>query len=122
MNKLLAAIRNPLLPESIGGSTNPSEGAGGAAVGQIVSNMAGGIFIFAFITAFIYLLVGGFHWISSSGDKAKLESARNRILHAIIGIVVVASAWAMFKLVGQLLGLDQSAGTGVFTMPIPVFQ
>lgn len=110
--KLLAQITNPAI--------NPNMGTGGVEkgaiiLGQLVSNLADGMLLFAFILAFMYLLVGGFSWITSGGDKANLESARNKIIHAIIGVIVIASVWAMITLLGKFLGLD------IQKLPIPSF-
>lgn len=88
---------------------------GATILGQLVSNLADGMLIFAFILAFMYLLVGGFSWITSGGDKANLESARNKIIHALVGVIVVASTWAVITLLGKFLGLN------ILKLPIPSF-
>ncbi|MBP9781378.1 hypothetical protein KBC89_01865, partial [Candidatus Woesebacteria bacterium] len=59
----------------------------------------------AFIMLLIYLIWGGFAWITSSGDKGKLDEARNRMSTAIIGIIVLSSVVALFMLVQQMLGI-----------------
>ena len=104
-------ICNPVIPLSIGCGA-PSQG--GIAVGEIVSNLIGGMFIIAFLIAVIYLMTGGFHWITSGGDKASLESARNKIIHAIVGLIVVASTWAIAGIAGRFVGLD------IERLPIPM--
>ncbi len=42
--------------------------------------------------AVLYLIIGGFLYITSSGDESKLEKAKNTIKNAIIGIVVILLA------------------------------
>ena len=51
------------------------------------------------IAAFIYLLWGGFQWITSGGDKEALDKAKKRITHALIGLAVVFSAYALIFIV-----------------------
>jgi len=102
----LAQLRNPVLPPLLGGAESPSTEMGGQAVGMLIGNFIGGFFIFAFILAFMYLLIGGISWITSGGDKAHLEEARNKITQAMVGLIIVAAAWAVMTLVGQFLGLD----------------
>ena len=75
--------------------------------------MVGFFLVISTILALIYLLTGAMYWITSTGDKDKLESARNRIIHSLIGLMVVASAWAVMILVSQFLGIDFQA------IPIP---
>lgn len=106
MTTLLAQIRNPVLPNDIGGAAQPSMAQGGTAVGGFVSAIVGGMIIIAFIMSLLYLLTGGFMWITSGGDKTNLESARNKIIHAIVGFIVIAAVWAIMTLVGQFVGLD----------------
>lgn len=113
MNTLLAQITNPVLPPSIGGGTSPTRDMGGIATGKIISGIIGGMFIVAFFIALIYLITGAFHWITSGGDKNNLEAARNKITHAIVGLIIVGAAWSIMVLVANFFGLD-------FTnLPIP---
>lgn len=113
MYRFLAQITNPVLPPTIGGGDSPTRDMGGAATGKIISGVIGGMFIVAFFIALLYLLTGAFHWITSGGDKADLEHARNKITHAIVGLVIVGAAWSIMTLVAQFFGLD-------FTdLPIP---
>ncbi len=51
------------------------------------------------IAAVIMLIVGGFQYIFSSGDQARVGSAKNTILYAIIGIVVALLAYAIVNFV-----------------------
>lgn len=113
MNRILAQITNPVLPPTIGGGDSPTRDMGTVATGKIISAVIGGMFIIAFFVAFIYLLTGAFYWITSGGDKASLESARNKIIHAIVGLIIVGAAWSVMVIVAQFLGLDFTA------LPIP---
>ena len=56
------------------------------------------------LLVFAYLVWGGFDWITSGGDKTKIENARNKLRDAIIGIIIVASSYAILTLLIQLLG------------------
>lgn len=99
----LAQIVNPVLPQNLGQGGNE---AGPPAIGSLISSFIGAFFIFAFVAAFFYLLIGGFNWITSGGDKAKLEAARNQITNALIGLIIVGAGWAMMSLVGGFLGIE----------------
>lgn len=59
----------------------------------------------AAILVFVFLVWGGIEWITSSGDKSKMEGARNKISNAIIGLVILAATTAVFMLVQQFLGI-----------------
>jgi len=62
------------------------------------------------ILAFIYIVLGGLQWITSGGDKTHLEAARNKITNAIVGLIIVAAAWAIMLLVQQFLGINIFGG------------
>jgi hypothetical protein len=69
----------------------------------IINNIAN---ILAFITgvvAVIMIMVGGFQYIQSSGDSAKINKAKNTILFAVIGLVVVVVARSLIVFVLTLL-------------------
>jgi hypothetical protein len=57
--------------------------------------------IFAVITgvaAIVVIMVSGFEYVRSSGDSAKINKAKNGILFAIIGLVIVALSRALVAL------------------------
>jgi hypothetical protein len=113
MNKLLAQLHNPVLPNIIGGGDHPDYTKGGSALGSLVSSLVGALFIAGFLLAFFFLLQGGLTWITSGGDKTKLEKARDIITNSIIGIIVVGASYAIATLLAQFFGLDLK------TLPIP---
>ncbi len=55
--------------------------------------------IVAALAFFFMLIIGGIKWITSGGDKGKVESARSQITAALIGLVVVFAAWAILSIV-----------------------
>ena len=71
------------------------------------------------VTAFIlFLILGGINWITSSGDKAKLELARDKITQALTGLVVLFSFFALVQLLNLGLGVDiGNLGTGPIYSP-----
>lgn len=111
--KLLAALTNPVLPNTIGGGSGASYQQGGKALGSLISGLVGALFIAGFLLAFFFLITGGITWISAGGDKAKLEAARDRITNSIIGIIVVGASFALTALVAGFFGFELN------TLPIP---
>lgn len=109
--RLLAQLTNPVIPSTIG-----SGGAGGNALGNIISGMVGALFIAGFLLALVFLITGAISWISSGGDKAKLEKARDQIINAMVGLVIVGSAWAVGTLAAGFFGLNLES------LPIPTIN
>lgn len=86
-------------------------------VGQLISAAVGLLLILAALLAFFYLILGGIQWITSGGDKAGMEAARNKITHAIVGLIIVGAAWAIMLLVQNFLGVSIIGGTLNFPKP-----
>lgn len=103
IEKIHAQIVNPVLNSSLGRGTNET---GLTNAGHMVSSIVSLFLIIATIASLLFLVIGGIGWVVSDGDKGKLETARNRILHAIVGLIIVASAWAVWLLVGNFIGID----------------
>ncbi len=58
--------------------------------------------IFSFVVgvvAVIMIIFGGFRYITSGGDSGNISSAKNTIIYAIIGLVVVAFAQIIVQFV-----------------------
>jgi len=72
-------------------------------LGQLISALVGTLLIIAALLAFFFLILGGIQWITSGGDKAGMEAARNKITHAIVGLIIVGAAWAIMILVQQYI-------------------
>lgn len=70
--------------------------------------------LLAALLTFAYLIYGGLQWIMSGGDKTKYEAARDRITAALIGLAIVAAAWALMKLIEYFFGISILGG---FTIP-----
>lgn len=51
------------------------------------------------LLAVIFIIVGGFQYITSSGDAAKATKAKNTILYAVIGLVIALLAYAIVNFV-----------------------
>lgn len=73
---------------------------------KIVSTIIGVMTVAAVIWFIFTFITGAFSWITSKGDKAKLETARDRITNAVIGLIIVVAAWAIVSLLGVMLGWE----------------
>lgn len=73
---------------------NPNGIANGGIVGTILSI----VFAIAGAIAFLYLVLGGFHYVSSQGDTQKVARAKSTIMYALIGLVVVIMAQTIVSL------------------------
>lgn len=95
---ILAQIRVPIA-ESDGVAT--IEGLEG-----VFENIIAVALGFAAIALFIMLIVGGYQYLTSGGNPKSLESARKTLTSAILGMVLVASAYLILRFIGVFTGAD----------------
>ncbi len=51
------------------------------------------------VVSVIMIIVGGFKYITSGGDSGNVSSAKNTILYAIVGLIIVALAQVIVQFV-----------------------
>lgn len=73
-------------------------------IGLIISGLTW-LFVIIIITALIFLIWAGIQWITSGGDKGKIETARKRITYTIIGLVVAFAAFMIVNSVASFFGV-----------------
>ena len=75
--------------------------------------MAGGLLV-----AFFMLLKGGYFYMTSEGDEAKMEKAKKTIMMALVGIGIIALSSAILSAAGMLFGINFFDLSG-FAIPGP---
>jgi len=75
-------------------------------VGPFVGNIVIAGMVLAGLSTFLMLVYGGVQYITSGGDKAQTESARNKITYALIGLVIVIGSYGIIKLIEAFFGLN----------------
>ena len=96
----MAEINNPAL------STNLQNLSGFEFFNKLLPNLITLLFVIASILAFILMVIGGIRFLTSGGDKAGTESAKEQITHALIGLVLVFSIYAILGLIGTFFNMD----------------
>jgi len=89
--------------------TPPSgfEGGGANSVPTIINGILSWALGIAGLLAVAFIIVGGFNYITSSGNEKKVTAAKNSIIYAVIGLIVVALAFAIKAFVmTRILGAD----------------
>ena len=90
----------------IGSEATKGNFFGYTCIGHLVSNLVAAGFLVSGVIFFLYLVWGGMDYLSSGGDKGKIESGQKRISSALIGLAIVASSWAIYQLVLIFFGVD----------------
>lgn len=112
------ASTTPAFAGVLDASINPPAGSKiinpNTSIGDIVSFLVTFIIVISFLAALLYVVIGAFQWITSGGDKQKVADARNHIIAAIIGLIVIALSFVIINVVMTALGLGD---LGSFSLP-----
>jgi len=73
---------------------------------QIIENIIKLLAPAAGIAFFVMLLFGGYQFLTSGGDPKAVAAARSTLTYAVIGIILVVSAWLILQLVGNITGAN----------------
>lgn len=63
----------------------------GTAINSFLS-LLGVIFI-------ILMILGGYHWMTASGDEQKITKAKDTIRTAIIGLIIIVGSYAIWNVI-----------------------
>lgn len=75
-------------------------------IGTLIQGAIQGAIVVSALLVFMFLIWGGIQWITSGGDKGKTQEARDRITAALVGLAVVASAWAIMLIISYFFGIN----------------
>ncbi len=88
------------LDASLNGGCTPADTATGTQkIQDIVTTIVNIFSVIVGIVAVIMIIWGGFKYITSGGDSGNITSAKNTIIYAIIGLVIVALAQFLVQFV-----------------------
>ncbi len=77
-----------------------------ASASDLTTKLLSIVMVIGVILVFAYLVLGGIEYITSGGEKGKTEAARNKITSAVIGLIILASSYAILTIVLGFLGTD----------------
>lgn len=75
-------------------------GSAPSAVGSSqIEAVFGAVYLVAGIVAVIAIILGGVRYVTANGDSGQLQAAKNTILYAVVGLVVIIMAAAITQFV-----------------------
>lgn len=76
-----------------------SEGKANSDVSNLIKNIVNILSWIVGIVSVIMIIVGGFRYVTSGGDSSRVSSAKNTILYAVIGLIIVLFAQILVNFV-----------------------
>lgn len=104
LNLLAQALLVKCTGDSYPGTNEPR-----CTVGDLISlgyNIIHLLFYLGTVAATAVIVYGAFVIITSAGDKARLKKGNDAITNAVIGIVLIASAWIVVNTLFWLFGVS----------------
>jgi hypothetical protein len=74
------------------GTCDDNVAGGSSGITRIVTNIINIFSVIVGLVSVIMIIYGGFRYVTSGGDSSNVSSAKNTIIYAVIGLVVVALA------------------------------
>jgi len=75
-------------------------------VSKIFSNGLTLMIILCIVLALIFMVLAGIQWITSGGDKNKLQAARAKLTWAIGGLIVALAAFFIVSMIGYFFKVN----------------
>lgn len=68
-------------------------------IDKLITNIVNIFSVIVGVIAVIMIIIGGFRYVTSGGDSGNVTSAKNTIMYAIIGLIIVALAQIIVRFV-----------------------
>lgn len=99
----IALIGNTTLNQNCANEITPGSGYGCIEPGALVANTIQWVISIAGIVALVFVVIGGISYMTSAGDPGKVKKAKDTILYALIGLVIVALAHIITAFVTNII-------------------
>jgi cytochrome bd-type quinol oxidase subunit 2 len=96
--------------------STPSGNNGGTAyIATVATNILDVILLLLGIVAVFYIILYGFQYLTAGGDPEKVKKARSGIINAVIGVIIIISAFAIVQLGISASGIVSSSTNSTTT-------
>lgn len=83
-----------------------------ATINGLIRTVINWLLAIAFGVAVLFLIIGGFWYITSAGNEETAEKGKNTAFNAIIGIVIIILSYVIVNVVSNLISNPNSNAAG----------
>ncbi len=83
------------------GSCDPDVASSGESVQNLIKRIINTLSVIVGAICVIMIIIGGFRYVTSAGESNSVSGAKNTILYAIVGLIIVAFAQIIVQFVLQ---------------------
>lgn len=81
--------------------------------GSVLASVINSLLVWGAAIAVLFIIIGGFRYIISMGNQEGVEKARNTVLYAVLGLILIFVAYLIVAyLLGSLLGVKPAYQLG----------
>ncbi len=78
----------------------------GKVLEKVMSMVLGFFTILGGLMFIIFFVLGALSWLTAGGKPEQLKRAQEQLTNALIGLIIVVASYAVFYILGQILGLE----------------
>lgn len=75
-------------------------------ISWLISNVLKLVMTIGGLLTFAFFIIGAFYYITSGGEKDKIDKAQKTLTNAIIGLVILAVSWIVMRIIETVFGID----------------
>lgn len=90
----------------------PNEAVQETDVGRLIFNILQAILSIIGLIAVVFVVYGGFKYMTANGDEEQIKAAKKTIVNAVIGLIVILLAWAIVSVVANFISDVPAGGSG----------
>jgi len=75
-------------------------------LGDVISKIIPAAITIAGLLTFLYMILGGFKYLTAGGDEKAVTAAKTMLTNAIIGLIIVFAAYWIMWILQTVLGLE----------------
>lgn len=95
---------DPIYTEGLTGAIDA--GTPASSLELLISNIIGLLTSLGAVVFIFMFFFAAFKWITSGEDAGKVQKARDQMVQAVIGLVIMVAGYAIIGLIGSIIGLD----------------
>jgi cytochrome bd-type quinol oxidase subunit 2 len=103
---IVLLLARALKYNNIDAITNRHPNGTPADVGGVLDSLANILFIFGGAVAVLFIVLGGYRYITSQGERDAVESAKKTLTYAVIGLILVFASFAIFNFIATRLNVN----------------
>lgn len=86
-------------------SCTPNGVATFSCIPYLVANLIYALLVLAGAVSLVFIIVSGIRLIASGGEAKNIDQARKTLIYAIMGLVLIVSAFLIINTIGQATGI-----------------